>query len=221
MQSKNKSSWITEGFDAFREGTFGNGGQNIYVSRKGVLQRIHQTDLTGNGYVDLVFCNSQNHEEKVPLDVYPNPVNNPENSNKLYIGGAISGCVADLTGNGFEDLVVSCVWDGMTLLTNSMVFYGSEEGLNNKYINFFPTGRAISVTAGDFTGNGKKDLVFISESDMKIFYQGNNGFEQEKMTIHEFKDAVHLTTIESEKVGTSYPDHTQKRWFLYYDERFI
>ena len=199
MQSKNKSSWITEGFEAFREGTFGNGGQNIYVSRKGVLQRIHQTDVTGNGYVDLVFCNSQNHEEKVPLDVYPDPVNNPENSNELYIGGAISGCVADLTGNGFDDLIVSCVWDGMTLLTNSMAFYGSEEGVNNKYVNFFPTGKAICVTAGDFTGNGKKDLVFISEDDMKIFYQGDNGFETEKMTVHEFKGAVHLTTIESEK----------------------
>ena len=194
MQNNN---WITEGFESFRRGTFGNGGQNIYVSRKGVLQRIHQTDLTGNGYVDLVFCNSQNHEEKVPLDVYSDPVNNPEENNELYIGGSISGCVADLTGNGYEDLIVSCVWDGMTLLTNSAIFYGSSEGLNNKYVNFLPTGKAHCVTAGDFNGNGKKDLVFISANDIKIFYQGRNGFEPEKVIIHGFKDAVHVTTIKN------------------------
>lgn len=192
-------NWITEGFEAFRKGTFGNGGQNIYVSRKGVLQRIHQTDLTGNGYVDLVFCNSQNHEEKVPLDVYSDPVEHPHEKNQLYVGGAISGCVTDLTGNGHEDLILSCVWDGMTLVTNSAIFYGSNEGLNNKYINYLPTGRATCVTAGDFTGDGRKDIVFISENYMKIFYHGVNGFEPEKAITCEFKGAVHLTTIVSEQ----------------------
>ena len=58
-----KFSWITEGFEAFRAGKFGNGGQNIYVSRKGVLQRIFQHDLNHNGYFDLVFANCQNHHE--------------------------------------------------------------------------------------------------------------------------------------------------------------
>ena len=37
--------WTTEGFEGFRAGTFGNGGQNLYVSRAGILQRIHQYDL--------------------------------------------------------------------------------------------------------------------------------------------------------------------------------
>ena len=37
--------WITEGFEGFSRGSFGNGGQNLYVSKKGVLQRIFQFDL--------------------------------------------------------------------------------------------------------------------------------------------------------------------------------
>ena len=49
--------WTTQGFEAFRKGTFGNGGQNIYVSRNGVLQRIHRTNLTGSGFVDLGIDN--------------------------------------------------------------------------------------------------------------------------------------------------------------------
>ena len=36
-----EKQWITEGYEAFSRGQFGNGGQNLYVSReKGVLQRI-------------------------------------------------------------------------------------------------------------------------------------------------------------------------------------
>jgi len=65
-----KRIWITEGFEGFRKGTFGNGGQNIYVSKKGVLQRIFQYDLDKNGYIDLVFANCQNHHESTPAYVY-------------------------------------------------------------------------------------------------------------------------------------------------------
>ena len=35
-----KGTWCERGFDDFRDGTFGNGGQNLYVSRAGVLQRL-------------------------------------------------------------------------------------------------------------------------------------------------------------------------------------
>ena len=27
--------WVTKGFDGFSKGTMGNGGQNLYVSKKG------------------------------------------------------------------------------------------------------------------------------------------------------------------------------------------
>ena len=58
------STWTARGFKDFPQGQFGNPGQNLYVSRAGVLQRIHQSDLNGNGCLDLVFCNSQNHQER-------------------------------------------------------------------------------------------------------------------------------------------------------------
>ena len=34
--------WITKGFEGFSKGTMENGGQNLYVSKKGILQRIFQ-----------------------------------------------------------------------------------------------------------------------------------------------------------------------------------
>ena len=50
--------WATWGFDGFARGACGNGEHYLYVSRAGVLQRIHENNLNGNGYADLVFCNS-------------------------------------------------------------------------------------------------------------------------------------------------------------------
>lgn len=57
--------WKTEGFENFRMGTVGNAGQNIYISKSGLLQRIHHSDINLDGEVDLLFCNSQGHEEYV------------------------------------------------------------------------------------------------------------------------------------------------------------
>ena len=63
-------SWVTEGFEIFSKGIFGNTGQNLYVSLAGVFQCIHQYDLNKNGYFDLVFCNDHDHGENTPTYVY-------------------------------------------------------------------------------------------------------------------------------------------------------
>ena len=62
--------WTKEGFEAFRKGTFGNSGQNIYVSKNGVLQRIYNMDIDGNGYPDIPFANSHRAGERQAIKVF-------------------------------------------------------------------------------------------------------------------------------------------------------
>ena len=62
--------WTKEGFEAFRNGTFGNGGQNIYVSKNGVLQRIFNMDIDGNGHPDIPFANSHRAGERQAIKVF-------------------------------------------------------------------------------------------------------------------------------------------------------
>ena len=66
--------WRQRGFEDFITGRFGNAGQNLYVSRAGVLQRIHQHDFNKDGYFDLVFCNDHDHGESAPTYVYRDPM---------------------------------------------------------------------------------------------------------------------------------------------------
>ena len=60
-------SWKTKGFDAFSKGTLGNGGQNLYISAKGVLQRIFNFDINGDGYPDIPVTNAHSMNEKPPI----------------------------------------------------------------------------------------------------------------------------------------------------------
>ena len=76
--------WTTRGFEAFRQGTFGDAGKNLYVSRVGVLQRIHSFDLNGDGYVDLPFCNSQEHWETPPVYIYRSAIRCPDRRGMLW-----------------------------------------------------------------------------------------------------------------------------------------
>lgn len=173
-----KKSWVTEGFEDFRKGTFGNGGQNIYVSRAGVLQRIYQYDLNHNGYFDLVFANCQNHHEAVPSYIYKLDGTKEE----LPAQGALSGTAVDLTGNGYKDIIVSGYYDMAAPFASTDIYYGSAEGYSEKRHIKIPTPFTEDCCYGNFNGSGKTALVFAMPlyKTVRIFYQTELGIEWDR-----------------------------------------
>ena len=153
-----KKSWITEGFDAFRRGTFGNGGQNIYVSKKGILQRIFQYDLNRDGYVDLVFANCQNHGESAPAYVY---TRDGKQRDVLPSQGSVCSMVLDIDGDGYQDLVIPGLYDMANPFSSADIYFGSPEGYSEKYHIRIPTPFASDCCHGDFSGKGDQTLAFV------------------------------------------------------------
>jgi len=168
--------WVTRGFEAFRRGSFGNAGQNLYVSRAGVLQRIHLNDVNRDGYVDAVFCNCQDHWEAPSVYVYRDPLGEAARID-LPADGAVTGAVADFNGDGFDDLALGMEYNGATSELHAFIYYGSPEGLSERYCVQVPAPRCTSIAAGDFNGDGRPDLALICGGRLRVFYQTELGFE--------------------------------------------
>ena len=171
--------WVTRGFEAFRRGTFGNAGQNLYVSRAGVLQRIHHLDFNRDGYVDLVFCNAQVHMEAPPAYVYRD-VFGARQCTELPAGGSPTAAVADISGDGYADLVIGNEKSGNAGRLNANIYFGSPEGLSERYQTLVPAHKCTSVAAGDFDGDGRVDLAFMTEGKVRLFYQTDLGIEAKR-----------------------------------------
>ena len=173
-----KSEWITDGFEAFRRGTFGNGGQNLYVSRAGVLQRIYQYDLNHNGYFDLVFANCQNHHERCPSYIYYND----GTMGKLPAQGAVSGAVADLYNSGNMDLIICGRYDLGQPFASSDIYLGGKEPYSENRRIRLPSPWAESVCVGKFKGGQLPALAFSLPlyGLLRIFYPSELGLEWNK-----------------------------------------
>ena len=180
-----KHVWKTHGIDGFSRGTMGNAGQNMYVSRSGVLQRIHQFDLDQDGYVDLVICNSQPHGEQPPSFVYRDPLGAAKRT-EVPSDGGWSGTVADLNGDGYDDLIIGMTSNGARSDLNGFVYYGSQDGFSERQMSLLPAPMCVSLAAGDFNGDGKVDVAAVCKPtkdggyQVRIFYQTELGLEMKR-----------------------------------------
>lgn len=167
--------WIKEGFEEFSKGTLENGGQNLYVSKKGVLQRIFQYDVNQDGYPDILFACSQSMFERPPVHVYQDLLHEKQPL-MLPSGGTYDGILADLHGTGCEDLVISCQNNGTHSDLTAIIYFGSPEGYTERYKMELPAPNSMGVCAGDFNGDGKMELMFLSHGKLRMFYQKDKGF---------------------------------------------
>ena len=177
-----RRAWVTEGFEAFRRGTFGNAGQNLYVSKAGVLQRIYQYDLDKNGYFDLVFANCQDHHESAPSYVY---ALDGKRLATLPAQGSRSGIVADLDGDGIQDIVIAGFMNLLVPFTAADIYYGQPDGSYSENCHIrLQTPYAEDCRCGRFDGSNRPSLAFAMPKYgiVRIYAQSELGFEWAKFT---------------------------------------
>lgn len=163
--------WNLKGFDEISKGTFGNGGQNLYVSKKGVLQRIWQFDVNSDGYVDILVANSHGFNEHPDTHIISDPTGEAALQKVLTQDGQ-AGLVVDLNGDGYDDLIIATANDGHHMDLTSYVYFGGKDGITeNRKIDLAAKG-CTCVAAGDFNGDGRLELCYLVEEPH--FYFENN-----------------------------------------------
>lgn len=154
------SKWSIKGFDALSKGLFENGGQNLYVSRQGVLQRIWRFDVNNDGFVDLLIANSHDYNEHPNLYVISDPTGNAA-LQEVLTQGAQTAAVTDLNGDGFDDLVIASTHDGHHIDLPSYVYFGGRDGITENRKIDLGAPACMCCGTGDFDGDGKKEICYL------------------------------------------------------------
>lgn len=153
-------SILHQGFEAFRKGSFGNAGDNLFVDAKGAIRRITDNDLNGNGLFDIALPNSHGYIERGPTFLFDRNGGTYE-KRQLPHDSCWKTKALDMDGDGYVDLVVANGENGVSSQLPSYLYWGGEGGLTGERMEF-PTTGAYDVAACDLTGNGLSDLIFTT-----------------------------------------------------------
>lgn len=63
-------TWREDSFKDFADGTFCEGGANLYVSAAGRIQTINRWDVNGDGFIDIFCPNSHPLVEGLDMSIY-------------------------------------------------------------------------------------------------------------------------------------------------------
>lgn len=158
-----RHSWIHRGFEAFSKGHFDNGGDNLYVNARGIIETIHRFDVNDDGYVDIVLPNSHGYIERGPTWIYTQAEGEGCDWPRQELrndSGWMSRAV-DVDCDGYLDLIVVNGENGVTSELDSYLYWGGPDGLTGERTEL-PTAGAYDVAAVDLAGKGRLDIVFPS-----------------------------------------------------------
>ncbi|MEF2244371.1 FG-GAP repeat domain-containing protein [Paenibacillus sp. IITD108] len=149
-----------KGLEQFLKGTFGNGGDNLFVDVAGTIRRIMDNDLNNNGLFDIVLPNTHGYIERAPTYIYTEKEGDWEKFQLPHDSGWLPKAI-DVDGDGYLDLIIANSENGVTSELKSYIYWGGPNGLTGECTELDTIG-AYDVAVFDINGDGLNDLIFTT-----------------------------------------------------------
>lgn len=152
-----------EQFSDFSQGTFDDGGHNIYVARDGSIRTINRFDLNGDGYLDVLFNCTHDTYQMLPATIGKVALDRSTESSDLAFEGTQHAVLHDLNHDGYVD-VIACpnpigVHHDRRFV---MIAWGGPEGWDSQRINTpLPMNAPTAVSVGDLNQDGWPDIAIL------------------------------------------------------------
>ena len=187
LQAQSPTVISHNSYDDFAQGTLGNSGANLYVSKSGRVQVVNQWDLNRDGHVDILISNDHDVFETVDAFIYwgdaqqgyrslfPNLwqdrplaqvafqlMDTEDHLTRLPSFGGGRSVVADLNRDGYPEIVFCNFIHNYPGLRTAYVYWGSANGYSATNKTELPTNWASGVAAADLNADGYPELVFAN-----------------------------------------------------------
>ena len=182
--------WIRQnGFEAFKPGSAGDSGANLYVSARGRIQTINRWDLNRDGELDLLFTQDHNHvynpdaliywggadgyrsllpemwQLRAPFSLLGYLEHANSRITRLPTEGGGRCKIADLNGDGYLDIVFGNYMHNYRPDQPAYIYWGSVQGFRKTSRTELPAYLAGGVAVGDLNGDGLQEVVLANHGD--------------------------------------------------------
>lgn len=146
-------------------------------------------DLTGNGLKDVIFTSAwlDHHKtglaynQKVFVQESPRVFRDATEEYSFLCNNVMSILVADLNGNGYDDLVFIGYKNYLVPEGYGYIYYNGPQGLSKKPV-LFDTWLATNAIAVDLFHNGLPDIITTGDNIVTIYHNDNGNFSIENST---------------------------------------
>ncbi len=155
--------FIDDSFDDFAQGTFDDGGHNIYAAHDGTLRTINRFDLNDDGHLDVIFNCTHNTYQMLPATSGSMGRDRLAKSMDIAVEGSQYVTHGDLNRDGFTDLVFCPNGIGVHHDRRFVsIAWGGPDGWSPQRINSpLPMNGATSVAIVDLNGDRWLDIAVL------------------------------------------------------------